>query len=606
MKILIRVVRYLLPIAAAEVWKVSKVQLILWVVFVSIALPVPILSARYFSRLQGEINEPWNSLWPVVAAYVLMLVIQRFLDLSDILSSSISRRTIVSFQHLLRSGVHEVLDGASYRDPSTVDKLEAIESAGASALDTLFMSMLEVPIALGGTCAAFGALTIFSLPLAFFVLAQAILEAVGNMVQLRVMNSSWHEVNQESRLLRLNSRLLSEPINFWWIAQFRAGIPLFQSVMNEENRVRVLREQAILKSQAVNLLFDLLLILYKGGLISYLAYQGSRGQISVVELSFTLGITSTARASFGKLTYTLSSMFDEIPVLESILDLVIHGSPLLPWSGSFNADEGPRNLEDSSIPLLEVQSLAFSYPQQLRGNEDIEDADLEEEKRKVLQFEDFSITIRRGEAVAFIGENGGGKSTLLALFARLYEPTAGSIVVSGRAPEQYSKEEYLERVILHTQSYPDFHQSARELIQCLVGKYSPTEDEISQAFETAGATFLFCWKNGLESGLSHRVVGGRSPSGGQRQRIMLALTILRFIVLRRVNPEVELLLLLDEPTSELSPDGGHQLLKALRELRATVIFTTHDHSLLRYADRTVTISGRTTHKNLDMAVKVAR
>jgi len=186
--------------------------------------------------------------------------------------------------------------------------------------------------------------------------------------------------------------------------------------------------------------------------------------------------------------------------------------------------------------------------------------------------DDVSVSIEFGERVAIVGPNGGGKSTLVNLVCRFYDPTKGKVLIDGVALTDVALKDLRSRIALVTQQTELFNESI--LYNIRYGRWEATEEEIVEAAKKAHAhEFISDFPEGYKT-----MVGpnGFRLSGGQRQRIALARAFLR-------NAEI---LVLDEATSQIDVESERLIHDALAEYveNRTVIMITHRASTLELAD----------------------
>ncbi len=182
------------------------------------------------------------------------------------------------------------------------------------------------------------------------------------------------------------------------------------------------------------------------------------------------------------------------------------------------------------------------------------------EERRVLQ--DIAFTIEPGQTVAFVGGTGTGKSTLLSLVPRFYDPSAGVVSLDGRDLRRLKKKSLRSQIGMVLQDTLLFSTTIRENIA--YGKPGATEAEIVEAARKAQALdFISKMPQGFDSPVGER---GGHLSVGQRQRIGIARAFLK-------NAPI---LLLDEPTSALDPSTESAIMGTIFELmrgRTTLIVT---------------------------------
>jgi ABC-type multidrug transport system fused ATPase/permease subunit len=186
------------------------------------------------------------------------------------------------------------------------------------------------------------------------------------------------------------------------------------------------------------------------------------------------------------------------------------------------------------------------------------------------------LIVEPGETVAIVGPNGCGKSTLMNLIPRFYDPTLGRVTIDGIDVRDVRRRELREQIGVVTQETTLFDDTVSENIR--YGRLAATEEEIRQAARHAHAERFILEK--LSDGYDSLVgPGGNRLSGGQRQRIALARAILR-------DPQI---LILDEATSQIDVESErliHEVLEMFVQGR-TAFMITHRPSTLSLADRIV-------------------
>ena len=190
---------------------------------------------------------------------------------------------------------------------------------------------------------------------------------------------------------------------------------------------------------------------------------------------------------------------------------------------------------------------------------------------------DVSLSIRRGETVAFVGLSGSGKSTLMDLLPRLNDVTAGRITIDGRDIRDVTIASLRGLFGLVTQGTFLFHDTVEYNIA--YGRPGATRAEIEDAARRAHAhDFIAALPDGYQTLVGER---GAKLSGGQRQRIAIARAFVK-------NPPV---LILDEATSELDAESEALIQDALSELMTgrTLLIVAHRLRTVRDADRVVVV-----------------
>jgi subfamily B ATP-binding cassette protein MsbA len=192
---------------------------------------------------------------------------------------------------------------------------------------------------------------------------------------------------------------------------------------------------------------------------------------------------------------------------------------------------------------------------------------------------DISLTIRRGEVVAFVGMSGAGKSTLLDLLPRFHDVTEGSITIDGHDLRDVSQDSL--RALLGVVTQGTFLFSDTILYNIAYGRPEASMDEVVRAARQAHADeFIATFPEGYRTLVGER---GVRLSGGQRQRLAIARAFLK-------DPPI---LILDEATSDLDAESEFMVQQALASLMRgrTVLVIAHRLATVRNADRIVVVHG---------------
>jgi ATP-binding cassette, subfamily B, bacterial len=190
-----------------------------------------------------------------------------------------------------------------------------------------------------------------------------------------------------------------------------------------------------------------------------------------------------------------------------------------------------------------------------------------------------SFTIPAGATVGIVGPTGSGKSTVLRLLLRLYDPTAGEIRLDGEDLRRVALRDVRSNIALVAQDPYLFNDTVANNVR--FGRPDATDGEVVAALSRAGAEELVeALPEGLETVVGER---GQRLSGGQRQRVAIARALLK------AAPIVAL----DEPTAHLDYRTETEVLRSLRDVTAgaTVILVAHRLTNVRNADRIIVLDG---------------
>lgn len=196
-----------------------------------------------------------------------------------------------------------------------------------------------------------------------------------------------------------------------------------------------------------------------------------------------------------------------------------------------------------------------------------------------LILRDVNFRIEPGQLIGIVGPTGGGKSTVVSLIARFYDPTSGGVTLDGVDIRRYKLRSLRDQIGFVLQDTVLFQGTIRENIA--YGRPHATQQEIEDAAKMANADeFIERMPNGYETLVGER---GLALSGGQRQRIGIARAIVR-------NSPI---LILDEPTAALDTESERLVIEALERLMKgrTVITIAHRLSTIRDADSIIVLKG---------------
>jgi ATP-binding cassette, subfamily B, bacterial len=228
-----------------------------------------------------------------------------------------------------------------------------------------------------------------------------------------------------------------------------------------------------------------------------------------------------------------------------------------------NALPAPRPVQRG----FEFRNVSFAYP----GTE-----------HRVLK--DFNFTLRTGERIALIGENGQGKTTVVKLITRLYDPTEGQILLDGIDLRDYNLDDLHKEIGVIFQDFMRYEMTARENIAIGRVELPHTKEEIESAAQKSLAQGVIeKMPHHYDQMLGRRFEGGVDLSGGEWQKIALARAYLRDAQL----------LVLDEPTAALDAKSELEVFQRFAELTEgkMALLISHRFSTVRMADRIVVLEG---------------
>ncbi len=290
------------------------------------------------------------------------------------------------------------------------------------------------------------------------------------------------------------------------------------------------------------------------GALAFIAYQTARGTLTLGDLVMYYQAFQRGQTYLQNVVGGLASLYEDSLFLTNLYEFL---------------DLQPRIVEPSSprpLPMPLRQGIAFENVCFGYGASD----------RPVL--DDITLTIRPGEHIALVGANGAGKTTLVKLLCRLYDPSAGRIMLDGVDLREFNTTDLRRQISVVFQDYAHYQLSARENIWLGNTAIPPDDGKIAEAAQLAGADALIgSLPHGYDTRLGNWFDDGHELSIGQWQKVALARAFLR-------DAQI---LVLDEPTSALDAAAEYEVFQQFRHLangRATILIS-HRFSTVRMADR---------------------
>ncbi|XVF03975.1 hypothetical protein REPUB_Repub05bG0040400 [Reevesia pubescens] len=298
----------------------------------------------------------------------------------------------------------------------------------------------------------------------------------------------------------------------------------------------------LFSSQFFNTASTALAYWYGGRLLT----EGSISPEHLFQAFLVLLFTAYVIAEAGSMTNDLSKGSNAIRSVFGILD---RKSEIDPNSWALEIKKAIKG-------RIELKNVFFAYPT----------------RPDQMIFKGLNLKIDAGRTVALVGQSGSGKSTIIALIERFYDPMKGSVCIDGQDIKNYDLRMLRAHIALVSQEPTLFAGTIRENIA--YGKENAKESEIRKAAKLANAhEFISGMKDGYDTNCGER---GVQLSGGQKQRIALARAILK-------NPSI---LLLDEATSALDSVSENLVQEALEKMmvRRTCVIVAHRLSTIQKAD----------------------
>ena len=300
--------------------------------------------------------------------------------------------------------------------------------------------------------------------------------------------------------------------------------------------------------------------LVTSGTFLYVAMQAISRRLTLGDLTLYTQAVSSVQSSFQSILGSFSSLYEGGLYLNNLFSFLDYEPAI-------------RNRPDA-VPLpavlesgIEFRRVSFTYP-----------------NKSAPALDDVSFTLALDETIALVGRNGAGKTTIVKLLTRLYDPTEGTIFLNGRDIREYELESLRLAVGVIFQDYVTYFFSAAENIG--VGRIRDVEDraQIEEAADKSGAAEVIArLPSGYDTTLGRWFDEGVQLSGGEWQKVALARAFMR-------DAEV---LILDDPTASLDARAEYEIFAQMQQLTAgkMALFISHRFGTVRLADRILVLEG---------------
>jgi len=295
------------------------------------------------------------------------------------------------------------------------------------------------------------------------------------------------------------------------------------------------------------------------GTYAYVIYQTVAGVLTIGMLTFLAGAIAGASSNIQLVFSTFSTIADQALFVGDLLDFFAVKPVVSSKPGAMRV---PRPIRLG----FEFRNVSFAYPN----------------GREVLSGVSFKLS--PGERIALVGENGQGKTTIVKLLTRLYDPTAGQILLDGKDLRDYDLDDLWSEIGVIFQDFMRYDLTASENIA--MGRIEERDNIFrirAAAQKSLAEDVIRKLPNGYVQQLGTRFDGGTDLSGGEWQKLALARAYLR---------EAQVLVL-DEPTASLDARSEHQVFERFAELTRgkMAMLISHRFSTVRMADRIFVLQG---------------
>ncbi len=561
-------------------WGYDKKLFIAHALAISLPAIIPFINAYIYKLIIDlivtSINHPFNyqSLYVLLGMRFASLLLQYFATSVQGFTELLiwSRMPIYIYQLVL--GKLATLDVEYFENSRFRDSLQRVKEGYAymplnmfSNVFYTFQSLLQLTI-------AFFALATLNITLAFGIIAAALPGFLNQLYFSKTLWGVWAENSPYRKKFWYLSELIQDRQGikemkiFGTAGRFLSEITTIQKKLATENfRVGKIR----LRNSFILNFFGTLIYIFIEGFIALLTISGkitlgSLSYFSFVILNFENGVSGFFS--------NLSRIFDQSLYVKDIF-------AVLDMPAKITTAPRPVKIAVDKPPKIEFRNVTFAYPS---PGQSPSGAAPETKETKIKVLKNFSLVIEPGEKVAFVGENGAGKTTIVKLLARFYDVSEGEILINGHNIKNIDLESWYKCLGVIFQDFIKYEYTLGENIH--FGKiYEPfSQGKIETAASMAGVDSIArTLEKGYDQMLGLTFEGGIELSLGQWQKVALARAFLRDAPV----------LVLDEPTASIDAKSEKEIFDKVERLGRdkTVIIISHRFSTVRNADKIYVIKG---------------
>lgn len=547
------------PLIVRMVWESGKtfvvVLLTLRVVVGLLPLSVLAVAREIVSTLAAGVSTPGASkrlLTLVTIEFGLASLGAALAHLVEHVDAALAERYI---RHAsLRVMAHAAtLDLSTYEDPNFHDQLDRARVQSSDRVSLVFaIARLFQNVVTGGSLVL--AICLFDpLVIALFVGCSIPALFVEGMCTLRgyALNQRLTPIRRELEYLRAlgASKESAKELKVFGLKDFFIG--QYEKLADVVYREKVGLSGELLPARA---LASVLMVAGSYAGYAIVVYRTWAGTLAMGTFVFMTGAIAGATRIGRELFSTLTTIADQSLYIRDLA----HFFSVKP---TIAAPSAPRPIPRPIRRGFEFENVSFAYP-----------------GREGYVLDGLSFTIAPRERVALVGENGAGKTTIIKLMLRLYEPTHGRILLDGVDLREYDPDDLAHEIGVIFQDFVRYEMSASDNIA--VGRIARRDDRwaiTAAAAKSLADPFLRGLPRGYEQRLGRRFEGGIDLSVGEWQRVALARSYLR----------QSQLIVLDEPTAALDATAEAEVFERFSELAEgrTTLLISHRFSTVRMAER---------------------
>ncbi len=386
------------------------------------------------------------------------------------------------------------------------------------------------------------------------VLFAAGVEFVYQLNRAEIEWGIWWGTSPDRVKFNYLTNILQDAQSIKEIKIFQLGSHFLQELIAVQRKFYLETRNAAKKNLLVSSGISLLSNIASIGIEVFIVFRALLGFLTVGDIGFYSGVVINFQNGISGLLRNIGNVFEATLYVENFFELLA-AKPFVIHS------QNGVIIDQKTAPLIEFKDVFFTYP---------------DSKKATLKH--FSLTIKPGEKIAFVGENGAGKSTIVKLLARFYDVDAGEILINGTNIKELDLPSWHQHIGVLFQDFNRYQHTATENIFFGNIRAEKNAAHIKTAAHSAGADAVIeKLTNSYDQMLGKTFDEGAELSTGQWQKIALARSFFR-------NAPI---LILDEPTAAIDAKTEAEIFENVEKLskEKNVLIISHRFSTVRNADK---------------------
>lgn len=540
-------------------WRASKIYTILLGITIPLQGLIPVgtvIVTKFIVDIIATGNQGADSYILIfLLLWIILSIISAIINpINTLVQGLMTDKLIAHINFLLMEKSGEIKDLGIFENPDFYDDVKVIQDEAAWRPVNLMVFVASIIRNFLTTTSMIILLVNFHFIIAIAILLSLLPQA---LIIYRLQQEAFENMvtrSADSRKLKYYSTILltkeyakeARMFNYasFFIEKYKS---IFDTIYSESRRIKV-------RQSMVSILFSIVGAVGSAICFYWVIMKSLNGEFTAGDILLFSTTILLASKSIIEIIQESSLLYDTLLYMKKFNSLINLPSSI---------EEGDWKVQDNKINSIEFKNVDFIYP-----------------FSKEVILHDLSFFINENEKVALVGENGSGKTTIVKLLTRMYEPTKGEILVNGLNIKKYNIDNLRGVMSILFQDFSKYDLTLRENIglsnYCELGN----DDLIQYAIEKSGVdSFVNQLDNKYNQVLGKNFEGGTDLSGGQWQKVATARALFK----------ISSLIILDEPSSTLDARSEHVFFQTLEKniKNKTMILITHRLSNIKMVDKII-------------------